>query len=379
MSFTSKAWLPVVMTSTPSSSNQDSAMRAVMPWPWAAFSPLTTTKSTASSRREVGQVRLHEPPARFPHHIAKDQYPHAIRVAGRNPAASLAASEERRACRTCPWTSPVSLFPEASIPHASPDPPSCQSVPGRRRCSPRRPAFMPLADIRPGMKGQGRTVFQGGKIERFDFEVLGVFRNGGGPLSAPGRSLILVKASGGPLADTGIIAGMSGSPCYIDGKLVGALAIGFPFEKEPIGGITPIGEMIEQLQDLPDAPAVRTPADPAEAGTPHRAEVRPAGPDDPGCRSSWASSRPRPAAGSRCPCPCSGREPPSEVQGALGRPALPLHGPPAWLRAPGARPVPWSPGGWWPSAWCAAISTWARGAPSPTYPGNGCSCSGTSC
>ncbi len=121
------------------------------------------------------------------------------------------------------------------------------------------PVLMPLADVRPGMKGQGRTVFQGGKIEKFAFEVLGVFRNGGGPLGAPGRSLILVKASGGPLADTGIIAGMSGSPCYIDGKLVGALAIGFPFEKEPIGGITPIGEMIEQLQDIPDAPAIKTP------------------------------------------------------------------------------------------------------------------------
>lgn len=121
------------------------------------------------------------------------------------------------------------------------------------------PVFMPLADIHPGMKGQGRTVFQGGKIEKFNFEVLGIFRNGGGPLGAPGRSLILVKASGGPLADTGIIAGMSGSPCYIDGKLVGALSIGFPFEKEPIGGITPIGEMIEQLQDIPDTPAIRTP------------------------------------------------------------------------------------------------------------------------
>jgi hypothetical protein len=120
-------------------------------------------------------------------------------------------------------------------------------------------ALMPLAEVKPGMKGQGRTVFQGGKIEKFNFEVLGVLRNGGGPLAAPGRSLILVKASGGPLADTGIIAGMSGSPCYIDGRLIGALAIGFPYEKEPIGGITPIGEMIEQLQDIPDAPAVRTP------------------------------------------------------------------------------------------------------------------------
>lgn len=121
------------------------------------------------------------------------------------------------------------------------------------------PVFMPLGEVKPGMKGQGRTVFEGGKIERFNFEVLGVFRNGGGPLGAPGRSLILVKASGGPLADTGIVAGMSGSPCYIDGKLIGALSIGFPFEKEPIGGVTPIGEMLDQLQDIPDTPALRTP------------------------------------------------------------------------------------------------------------------------
>jgi hypothetical protein len=121
------------------------------------------------------------------------------------------------------------------------------------------PGFMPLQDIRPGMKGQGRTVFQGGRIEKFSFEVLGVLHHGGGPLGAPGRSLVLVKASGGPLADTGIIAGMSGSPCYIDGKLVGALSISFPYEKEPIGGITPIGEMIDQLQDIPDTPSVRTP------------------------------------------------------------------------------------------------------------------------
>ncbi|HNX32426.1 MAG TPA: hypothetical protein PKM35_12485 [Holophaga sp.] len=121
------------------------------------------------------------------------------------------------------------------------------------------PGFMPLQAVRPGMKGQGRTVFRGGRIEKFDFEVLGVLRNGGGPLGAPGRSLILVKASGGPLADTGIIAGMSGSPCYIDGRLAGALSISFPYEKEPIGGITPIAEMLDQLQDIPDTPALRTP------------------------------------------------------------------------------------------------------------------------
>jgi hypothetical protein len=116
------------------------------------------------------------------------------------------------------------------------------------------PATMSVQEIRPGMKGQGRTVFLGGKIERFNFEVLGIQRN-----LSPGRSLIMVRASGGPLAETGIMQGMSGSPCYIDGKLVGALAIAFPFEKEPIGGITPIAEMLDQLRDLPELPSSRTP------------------------------------------------------------------------------------------------------------------------
>ncbi len=113
---------------------------------------------------------------------------------------------------------------------------------------------MPLSDIHPGMKGTGRTVFKGDRIETFEFEVLGVQRN-----ISPGHSLILVKASGGPLAETGIIAGMSGSPCYLEGKLIGALSIGFAFEKEPVGGITPIGEMLDQLRDLPEISPVRTP------------------------------------------------------------------------------------------------------------------------
>jgi hypothetical protein len=115
-------------------------------------------------------------------------------------------------------------------------------------------ATMPLEEILPGMKGTGRTVFKGSKIETFEFEVLGVQRN-----VSPGHSLILVKASGGPLAETGILAGMSGSPCYLGGKLIGALSIGFAFEKEPMGGITPIGEMLDQLRDLPETSPVRTP------------------------------------------------------------------------------------------------------------------------
>jgi len=117
------------------------------------------------------------------------------------------------------------------------------------------PALMPLSEVKVGMKGYGRTVFLGGKIERFEFEVLGVLANA----LAPGRNYILFKASGGPLADTGVIAGMSGSPCYIDGRLIGALSIGFSFEKAPIGGITPIAEMLEQLKEIPETPSSRTP------------------------------------------------------------------------------------------------------------------------
>lgn len=116
------------------------------------------------------------------------------------------------------------------------------------------PATMPLSEVRAGMKGYGKTVFQGGKIDRFEFEVVGVQRN-----AYPGRGRIMVKASGGPLAQTGILAGMSGSPCYIDGKLIGALSTGIQFEKDAIGGVTPIGEMLDQLRDIPDTPSSHTP------------------------------------------------------------------------------------------------------------------------
>jgi hypothetical protein len=116
------------------------------------------------------------------------------------------------------------------------------------------PATLAVSELRAGMKGYGRTVFQGGKIERFEFEVLGVQKN-----AAPGRSRIMVRASGGPLAETGILAGMSGSPCYIDGKLVGALSTGILFEKEAIGGITPIAEMLDQLRDIPETAPSHTP------------------------------------------------------------------------------------------------------------------------
>jgi hypothetical protein len=101
---------------------------------------------------------------------------------------------------------------------------------------------MPLDQVRPGMIGVGRTVFSGTKLEDFQVEILGVMRN----VLAPKRDLILARLAGGPLAKTGVIAGMSGSPVYIDGKLVGAVSYSLgQFSTEAIAGITPIAEMVD--------------------------------------------------------------------------------------------------------------------------------------
>ncbi len=99
--------------------------------------------------------------------------------------------------------------------------------------------FFPLQDVRPGLRGIGRTVFQGDRIEEFQVEILGVLQNLG-----PKQTIILARLSGGPLAETGVLQGMSGSPVYIDGKLLGAIALGFPFSKQPIAGIQPIQAML---------------------------------------------------------------------------------------------------------------------------------------
>ncbi|HWO00218.1 MAG TPA: SpoIVB peptidase S55 domain-containing protein [Blastocatellia bacterium] len=100
--------------------------------------------------------------------------------------------------------------------------------------------FMPLEEVRTGMKGYGMSVFQGSKPERFEVEVLGTL-NG---MPNPKQAIVIARLSGPLVERTGVFAGMSGSPVYIDGKLVGAVAYAFPFAKEPIAGITPIKFMI---------------------------------------------------------------------------------------------------------------------------------------
>ncbi|HEX6047451.1 MAG TPA: hypothetical protein VFZ22_23370 [Pyrinomonadaceae bacterium] len=103
------------------------------------------------------------------------------------------------------------------------------------------PALFALEDVRPGMKGVAKTVFSGSETEEFGVEVLGVLPGFPGPR----QSAIIAKLSGPNVQRTGVFAGMSGSPVYIDGKIVGAIAFSFPFSKEPIAGITPIKQMIE--------------------------------------------------------------------------------------------------------------------------------------
>jgi hypothetical protein len=99
---------------------------------------------------------------------------------------------------------------------------------------------MPLSQIRKGMRGYGVTVFEGTKLEKFDVEVVGVLNNIG-----PSQNLILIKVDGPVIQRAGVIAGMSGSPIFIDGKVIGALAYSWQFAKEPIAGVTPIDEMLK--------------------------------------------------------------------------------------------------------------------------------------
>ena len=116
-------------------------------------------------------------------------------------------------------------------------------APAQPRPSLLNPAEMATVDqLRPGMKGVGKSVFQGTRIESFGVTVLGVLRR-----VDFGGDLILVRIDSGPPVSKGygVVAGMSGSPVYVDGKLIGALAYAWSFSKQPIAGVTPIAQMLE--------------------------------------------------------------------------------------------------------------------------------------
>lgn len=100
--------------------------------------------------------------------------------------------------------------------------------------------FFPVSQVRPGMKGVGRTIFEGNQVQEFQVELLGVAKG----ILAPKHDAILARLSGPTVDKTGVVEGMSGSPVYVDGKLLGAIAISFPYEKEPYTLITPIEDML---------------------------------------------------------------------------------------------------------------------------------------
>jgi len=124
--------------------------------------------------------------------------------------------------------------------------------------------IIPFSEIKTGMTGVGRTVFSGTRIEEFQVEVIGTLEN-----IAPHRNLILGRLSGGPLAQTGVIAGMSGSPVYFGNRLAGAVAYAWGFSKEPIAGIVPFQEMMTiEGRETPAAPraALSLPSEAGPAG-----------------------------------------------------------------------------------------------------------------
>jgi SpoIVB peptidase S55 len=100
---------------------------------------------------------------------------------------------------------------------------------------------LPLSQVRAGMQGYAYTIFAGDQIEKFDLEVIGVMPN----FLGPKQSIILVQLKGPKVEHTGVVAGMSGSPVYLEGKLAGALSLKLGvFTKEPIAGVTPIDDVL---------------------------------------------------------------------------------------------------------------------------------------
>lgn len=135
------------------------------------------------------------------------------------------------------------------------------------------PQVFPLEDVERGLKGYGFTVFESASgPERFDFEVLGVMRS----YLGPGEDLIIAELKGEKIERTGVISGMSGSPVYVDGKLVGAVGYRFgSFTDKPIAGITPIERMLTVGTTLP-------------VGKPSPAS----GPARSGAMTSWGAAEP---------------------------------------------------------------------------------------
>jgi SpoIVB peptidase S55 len=127
--------------------------------------------------------------------------------------------------------------------------------------------MLAVDQVRPGMKGYGKSVFEGTKIERFNVTVVGVLKK-----IDFGGDMILIRIDDGPpvTSGAGVSAGMSGSPIYVDGKLVGALAFAWPFARQPLAGVTPIAQMLENYRpgSAPPPPAIAQSGDLKPEGGP---------------------------------------------------------------------------------------------------------------
>ena len=233
---------------------------------------------------------------------------------------------------------------------------------GRARC-PRSP----LDEIQRGQHGYGLSVFSGTEPERFDVEVIGVMRN-----LSPDVSYILARLTGKGLEKSGVAAGMSGSPVFIDGRLAGAVAFSWPFSKEAIAGITPIGSMRQlsgrrRIAGLAAAAAGQALATSSPATSPRTCSPRSlAG----SCRSFADGARRRPSSG---PPPASasvaGRCCARRWASVVRRRARP---------APGTAPDDLTPRrARWTRCWWTATSSWPATAPSPTATATRCSPSAT--
>lgn len=139
--------------------------------------------------------------------------------------------------------------------------------------------FVPLSELSPGDRCVALTVFEGETVEEFAVEILAIV-----PGTSPGGSLIIGRAEGDVLKRTGIMQGMSGSPVYLGGRLVGALSSAWPFSKEPIAGITPIEEMLPALAAIDRAERSTSSGD-----APIELDLAPRGGDG-ASRVSWVSS-----------------------------------------------------------------------------------------
>lgn len=121
------------------------------------------------------------------------------------------------------------------------------------------PEIIPLSQVRAGMQGYAYTIFAGDQVEKFDLEVLGILDN----FLGPRQSIILVQLKGPKVEHTGVVAGMSGSPVYLDGKLAGALSLKLGiFTKEAIAGVTPIQDVLNA--PMPSAPSTQAATQPFE-------------------------------------------------------------------------------------------------------------------